>query len=226
MRRLSALALVAACLAPGATAYAHKGNPHFRSTILHVSPTLPSGASLQILNLDDRLALVNRSKATIVVLGYEDDPYVRLLPDGTVQVNRNSTAAYINNDRQGSGKVPPNAHRGARPNWSTVDKSSRYEWHDHRIHYMGTGTPPQVADPGKRTHVFDWAVPLRVGGRPGRITGSLTWVPLPGGGPPLAAIVALAVLVAGAAVLVAVVRRRRADDGSRPRPTSEPGEAW
>ena len=41
-----------------------------------------------------------------------------------------------------------------------------------------------------RTKVFDWAVPIEVGGERGAIAGTLFWTPLPGGGPPLGAIFA------------------------------------
>ena len=60
---------------------------------------------------------------------------------------------------------------------------------------MGEGRPPQVTDPDVRTKVFDWAVPMRVGDRPGAITGTLTWTPTPGGGVPTAAIFALAAVL-------------------------------
>ena len=77
-----------------------------------------------------------------------------------------------------------------------VDSTGRYDWHDHRIHWMAQGTlPPQVKDEAQRTKIFDWKVPLAVGGRPAAITGDLTWVGEPGGGFPVAAGVALGVAV-------------------------------
>jgi hypothetical protein len=42
-----------------------------------------------------------------------------------------------------------------------VGESGTLTWHDHRMHYMATGTPPQVKDEGKRTKVFDYEIPLR-----------------------------------------------------------------
>ena len=49
------------------------------------------------------------------VQGYQREPYARLLADGTVEVNRNSPAYYLNNDRTSTGKVPANAKPGATP---------------------------------------------------------------------------------------------------------------
>ena len=73
--------------------------------------------------------------------------------------------------------------------------------------------PGKVTDPDRRTKVFDWKVPVRVGGRPAAIAGDLFWVPKPGGSFPLAAGIALAPLVLGGAALVLVVRRRRGRRG-------------
>ena len=76
-----------------------------------------------MLNFDDRLQLDNRSGKTITVQGYQHEPYARLLADGTVEVNRNSPAYYLNNDRTSTGTVPPNAKPGAAPDWKIVDRT-------------------------------------------------------------------------------------------------------
>lgn len=224
MRRpLAAVAAALALLATAApAALAHKGNPNFRSTITALTPATP-GVSLDILSLDDRIELTNRSAQTVTVDGYNDEPYLRILPDGTVELNRMSPATYLNEDRFGAVKTPAFASADAPPQWQVVDRTGRYEWHDHRIHYMAKGTPPQVKDTSKRTKVFDWKVPVSVGARPGAINGELFWVPKDDSGPPLGAIVGLValVLLGGGAVLLARRRRRAAaaEDG-------EPREAW
>jgi hypothetical protein len=82
---------------------------------------------------------------------------------------------------------------------------------------MGEGRPPQGTKPDERTKVFDWEVPTTVGGRPGAITGTLTWTPTPGGGIPTAAVFALAVVLILAFLAIFVIRRRRG---------ATTGEAW
>jgi hypothetical protein len=202
---------VAALLALPATAFAHKGNPNFRSIITAVAPRA-DGVKLDVLNGDDRLELINQSKQPVVVYGYEGvpEPYARILPDGTVQVNQDSPAAYLNNDRYENGaNVPVGVDGKGAPRWKLVDKTGRFQWHDHRIHWMAKGTPPQVKDKGVKTKVFDWNVPVRIGTTPGAIRGELFWVPRDTSGPPVGAIVGFLALVGGGGGLVVMTRRRR-----------------
>jgi len=219
MRRLLAVAGTALFALPGA-AIAHEGNPNFRSDIIAVTPRADD-VTLDVLNGDDRLELVNGGDETVVIYGYNEEPYARILADGTVQVNRDSPATYLNADRYQEGvKVPPGVTGEHAPRWKLVDRTGRFEWHDHRIHYMAKGTPPQVKDTGVQSKVFDWTVPLRVGAAPGAIRGVLLWVPDDSGGPPLAAIAGFVVLLLGGIALVVVTRRRRRGDAA------DAHEAW
>jgi MYXO-CTERM domain-containing protein len=212
MSRLRLLVAVSALMALAAApaALAHQGNPNYRSVIDQVSPKV-SGVRFEVLNLDDRLELQNTSGKTVVIQGYQGEPYARLLGDGTVQVNRRSPAFYLNDDRFGAVKVPSTAKPGAAPQWQVVDRAGRFQWHDHRIHWMSSVPPKQVTDKGKRTKVFDWSVPLRVGGTRGAVTGTLFWQPTAGGGAPVGAYAGLAAIALLGLGAVALVRRRRRD---------------
>ena len=116
-----------------------------------MQPAVP-GLQVQVLNYDDRLLLINRTGKTVLVRGYEREPYARLRADGTVEVNRRSPSYYLNEERYGGTPVPDSASPKAPPQWSEVSKTGRFETHDHRIHWMSKGTtPPQVKDEDKRT---------------------------------------------------------------------------
>jgi hypothetical protein len=218
--RVVAAAAALATLAAAPTASAHQGNPNFRSVIDGVTPSTP-GVHLQVLNFDDRLELRNTSGKTVTVQGYQGEPYARVLADGTVQVNKRSPAYYLNGDRTGDATVPPTADPSAAPQWQTIDRSGDLQWHDHRIHWMGTGLPPKVKDKGKRTKIFDWNVPVQVGSSKGAIAGTLFYQPRPGGGAPIGAVVALIALALAGAGATVVVRRRRGPAGGE---KSEKGE--
>jgi hypothetical protein len=152
--RLALLACFAAAILPVAAA-AHGGNEKFRSDFRSIQPQVP-GITVEVLNYDDRLLLINRTGKTIAISGYEREPYARLRADGTVEVNRRSPTHYLNEERYGGTPVPTSADPKAVPQWQTVSRTGRFEWHDHRIHWMSKNTvPPQVKDEDKRTKVFD-----------------------------------------------------------------------
>jgi hypothetical protein len=220
--RLAACALAALAVLSPAVANAHKGSPNYRSTERSIDPPV-AGLKVQVLSYDDRLQLINQTGRDVEVRGYGGEAYVRVLADGTVEVNKRSPSYYLNVDRYGNSTVPAEAKNDAPPRWTVIDKTGRFEWHDHRIHYMSKSVPSQVTDKGKRTKVFDWKVPIVVGGKPARIRGDLYWVPT-GGGLPRGALLALAAILLPSVVLVEVVRRRRRREArGRSRGASE---AW
>jgi hypothetical protein len=212
-RRTLAAALVAlAALIPAASASAHAGNPNYESVVSSVKPPIP-GFSVEVLNGDDRLEVTNRGHSTVTIYGYNREPYVRMSPDGTVAVNVRSPAYYLNQDRYFGAKVPASADPKTAADWQVVEHDGRYEFHDHRIHWMANTVPSQVKDRSVRTKVFDWKVPVQAGVATGAITGELFWRGS-SGGPPAAAFAALAALVLLGAVSVLIVRRRRAGAGA------------
>lgn len=213
-----AVAAVVAVAAP--TARAHSGNPNFRS-ILHDGAVAP-GVRVQVLGYDQQMELFNSSRRAVTVYGYNGEPYARVLPDGTVEVNRLSPALYLNVDAFGTAAVPRFADANAAAQWRVQDRTGRFIWHDHRMHYMAHGTPPQVKDKNTKTKVFDYTIPIAVGGQREALHGTLFWVGSPSGFP-VAAVVSLVILVGLAVVVVAVVRRRRR--GRAPR-AGTVEEAW
>jgi hypothetical protein len=226
MTRLRLIAAVSALIALAAApaANAHQGNPNYRSVVERVVPKLP-GLKLQVLNLDDRLELQNTTGKTVTVDGYQGEPYARLLGDGTVEINRNSPAFYLNDSRTSTGKVPANAKPGATPDWQLVDRAGRFQWHDHRIHWMSSIPPQQVKDKSKRTKVFDWKVPVQVGATKGSVDGTLFWAGTGGGSAPVGAYAGLGVIALLGLGTVVFVRRRRGELAPAGTGTEE-AEAW
>jgi len=210
MRIVAWVAAAAVLLAGAPVALAHEGSPNFLSQINSVQPTV-DGVAVEVLNRDDRLLLRNDSGEDVVIEGYSKEPYARIDADGTVSVNRNSEAYYINEERDGKVAVPESVDSDAEPDWEQVSKTGRFEWHDHRMHWMAEGDPEQVKDKDARTKVFDWSVPIDVGGQSGAIAGTLFWTPVASSGigilPPILAFAALVIVIC---IAIAVKRRRRA----------------
>jgi hypothetical protein len=206
--------------APAASA--HQGNPDFRSELDGLQPPAP-GVSFEVLNYDADMQLKDQGH-TVVIHGYQGEPYARIQPDGTVQVNQRSPATYLNEDRYAETPVPASADPKAPPQWKTVGEAGTFIWHDHRMHWMSRSTPPQVKDQSKRTKIFDYRIPMSVDGKPADLDGTLYWVgPADTSKAPF--LIIGAVIVLGLLATVVVVRRRRA--GPNPQPDGkETKEAW
>jgi hypothetical protein len=208
MRAVSSAALLLTLAAVPAAA--HEGDARYRSVVREIVPAT-DGLSAEVLDHDDSLQLVNRSRRTVVVLDDHGRPYVRLNGDGVVQVNRAvpepsgeheagehaeedhasadgwllaslDGAALAHAGHRHDEPAEPSGAAADRPRWRTLDRSGRYQWHDIRVKYGRSGVPPQVTDTAEETKVKDWRVPIVVGGERGSIAGTLTWVGEPGAG--------------------------------------------
>jgi hypothetical protein len=167
---------------------------NYETTVLQVSPSLP-GVELSVVDLGDRLSLANGSGEDVVVLGYDDEPYLRVGPRGVFE-NRRSPAVYLNRSLVPTTRPPRIADAAAAPEWRKVSSSTTATWHDHRAHYMGSDDPPAVRrDPSVRHVVDRWVVELRAGDRTVRASGELVYVPPSSVWPFVAVAVALALVV-------------------------------
>jgi hypothetical protein len=218
----SVVAAAALTLGAPAAALAHQGNPNYRSVVKTVTPPT-KGLTVSVLNYDDRLLLQNTSGNQVTVLDYKQQPYIRADANGTVSVNTNSEAYYLNEDRYGEETVPKGL--SSTPAWKVVSRNGRYDWHDHRMHWMGKSDPPALKDKSKTTKIDDWSVPIEVGAATGAVSGTLTWVPKPSEPLPLGAIFAFAGLLILLLLVVFLIRRRRGEEpvgGEK----KAPAEAW
>jgi len=230
MKRISGTlcALLLAMSIASSAANAHQGDPNFRSEITSVSPAdLAQGLEMSVKNFDDNIELVNRTGKVVLVKGYDGEPYLRFSPDGLVEVNLNSPAYYLNEDRLADVTLPDRADPDAVPEWSEIDDSGTYSWHDHRSHYMAEGVPPQVSDESLVTKVFDYEIPMSVGGVPAKAAGTLTWVGSDSSVPTLPFVGLGLLLVVALAGAVTIRRRRQSEQADADRPDDDPAkEAW
>ena len=178
-RSFAALAIAVAVLLAGATpASAHNvsgvTSTNYLTTLDGLSPETP-GITVAVVEKGSRIELTNTNEADVVVLGYEDEPYLRVGPDGVFE-NQRSPATYLNRDRTGSDSGGENADADAEPDWEQISSGQTARWHDHRIHWMGS----DVDRPDERFVVEDrWVIPLRYQGDELEITGQLLWIPGP-----------------------------------------------
>ncbi|MGH3545923.1 MAG: hypothetical protein ACRDPW_08360, partial [Mycobacteriales bacterium] len=98
-----------AALLPAAPAQAHvAGAPaatDYRTTLERITPAVP-GLSVRIVQSGTRMELHNRTGKTLEVLGYSDEPYLKITQT-TTYVNTHSPSAYRNEDLD---SVPASEH--------------------------------------------------------------------------------------------------------------------
>jgi hypothetical protein len=192
-------ASVAVLLVDAAPAWAHGVSglqpTNYRTTVRGLDPPI-RGVSVRAVDLGGKLELTNRSGTDVVVLGYQNEPYLRVGPDGVFE-NVKSPAVFLNRTTIPTATPPRSFDASARPVWRRVSSGDRVRWHDHRAHWMGPGSPPEVQrDPASRHVVIrDWRVPLVSGGHRVEIAGDVVWVPGPSVWPWALGAIAIAVVV-------------------------------
>jgi hypothetical protein len=164
------LAITGLAGAPGA-AEAHGPINPAASSFLARPSEVPAGIEAKAVDGDLRLWLRVNPSLVVVVLDYRGAPYVRFSPAG-VQVNENSAMYYLN---QTPTEIPPTGlGPSTPPHWHQVSGGHAYEWHDGRLHALGT----TVIAPGTR-YLGRWEVPVRIDGRPAAVGGGLYYSPDP-----------------------------------------------
>ena len=196
VRTLAVAGMAAWCLVQMALpALAHGGvadETDYSSVVSHVvpvddddkpmrdaEPIAVEGVSWNILGGDSYLQMTNTSDTDVIVLGYTNEPYLRLGPQGAF-TNAKSPATYLNADRYADAAVPSSATGEGEPEWEQISATDSTAWHDHRIHWMAQSLPPQVT-PGltEPVTIRNWFVLFEVDGERMALLGRLSWVPPP-----------------------------------------------
>ena len=137
----------------------------WQSTIISIAPSTDAVA-IDVLNGGEAIRLTAQPGHTALILGYRNEPYLRITADGEVQANLKSPTWWSNKSGTGSGSIPDSADPAAEPEWETINSSGSVAWHDHRLHAM----------PGV-TSGADWTVLVNVDEKPVVIRGQLTKLP-------------------------------------------------
>jgi hypothetical protein len=202
MRRLLVLALFVTgmVVATAAPASAHGVGgiqpTNYLTTIDSMHPPV-AGITVSVVDLGTRLQLTNATAHDVVVLGYDDEPYLRVGPRGVFQ-NVRSPAVYLDKSLNlaNVGAPPKQADPAAPPKWEKIGSGDTVRWHDHNAHYMGTTEPPVVQRDRAQRHVIDrYTVKMRWNDEDVVARGRIVWVPPPSPWPFLAVAVLLAAAV-------------------------------
>lgn len=146
------------------------GPTDYLSEVVEVDPPT-GGFAIEIIGGDSFVVLrVNRG-TLVEVVGYQGEPYLRFLIDGTVQENAAAPSKYLNEERYG-GELPAVADASASPDWRVVAEDGSYAWHDHRTHWMNPQPPPGL---GPGDQVAEGVIPLLVDGAEVDVTVKSVW---------------------------------------------------
>jgi hypothetical protein len=211
VRRLVPLLSVLVLLLP-VPAYAN-GFGTYVTTVTGITPAL-DGITVRSPGNGEAITVTNNTSTPLIIEGYQQDQYLKVTKDG-VWENKLSPAVALNklNDIE----VPKGSSATADPVWVKLNSTNHAQWHDHRIHWMGTINPPAVQkDPGKPHLVKDWTIPIHLGDTAAAITGKLSYEPGSHTGTYLTygAIGAAVLVIIG--LQVAILRRRRNEKESTP----------
>jgi hypothetical protein len=193
-------------------AAAHGGLPHFASAITSVEPAVP-GMHISVATDGRYLRITNPTSRTVIVLGYDQDQYLRITAHGVAR-NVHSPTSYRNDGRA----TPADANAKVAPSWEEISTSSTTQFPDDRIRWTGPGRPAVVDQAPNKLHLIrTWAIELLVDGTPVTINGTLSWHP---GSSPTSlvafAAVCVILLVGVVVLLLRDERRNRTHQPSRP----------
>jgi hypothetical protein len=170
-RLAGALLVIVAVLCLPATAAAHGPADPAASSYLAQVTQVPTGATVKVVDGDQRLWMRVDPRRTVVVLDYQGAPYLRFSRVG-VEVNAASAMYYLN---QVPAQIPPlHTGPGVAPEWSHVSAGHSYGWHDGRLHALATA----ALAPGS-TYLGRWNVRLRVDRIAAAIAGGLYFAASP-----------------------------------------------
>jgi hypothetical protein len=173
---------------------------NYQTRIFGLAPRY-AGIEARVIDLGGRVELRNESAHEVTVLGYQNEPYLRIGPSGVLR-NQRSPATFLNQTRTLPGPVPASYDATAAPSWVRIGAEPTARWHDHRTHWMATTAPPVVQRDPQHRHVVipHWVVPLRIDGHRVDLTGDVVWVPGPQPWPWLLLALALLTALVGASL--------------------------
>jgi hypothetical protein len=122
MKRVVAFVALAALslIGPGALAASAHGadESNYKSVVTSITPST-TAFTVRTIELGSRLELTVARGHSVLVKGYDGEPYLRIGDDGVYE-NFHSPSHWVNRDRYGRVALPPEANSDLPPEWVRV----------------------------------------------------------------------------------------------------------
>jgi len=173
------VAAVALWCVPAAHAHG-EASPFIRTVVDRVAPPAPGISVTTSQATATVLQVRNETTRELEVLSDRDEPFIRI-GRGGVFANVSSPEWFASGNPDGV--IAPQARTGGPPRWVRVSADPGWSWFDHRLHPRTlTAVPPPTER--RAVRLFDWTVPVRLGGQPARVHGHVEWRPVLGAAVP------------------------------------------
>ena len=165
-------------LSPAISAHADPAQPgNTRSVVTEISP-VTSAIDVSIVGVDAFVKMKVQLGHSAEVIGYDEEPYLRIDEKGRVFENSWSPTVVINKTRYGTGSTVPTDYESTdAPTWRQIASNGEAIWHDHRVHWMSPLKPAVINDEGL---VQNWQIDMTVDGATTAVLGNLYVEDAPG----------------------------------------------
>ena len=165
-------------LSPATSAHADPAQPgNTRSVVTEISPAT-SAIDVSIVGVDAFVKMKVQLGHSAEVIGYDEEPYLRIDEKGRVFENSWSPTVVINKTRYGTGSTVPTDYESTdAPTWRQIATNGEAIWHDHRVHWMSPLKPAVINDEGL---VQNWQIDMMVDGATTAVLGNLYVEDAPG----------------------------------------------
>lgn len=122
------------------------------------------------------LYITNTTAETLVVFGRNDEPFIRIGPEG-VFANVKSPTWQHSARAEVSSDNKTLADAKAPPQWVMTSPSASFSWIETRAAYRRSGPPAGIAKRGVKSELQRWHIPMQLGDTRLELGGATDWVP-------------------------------------------------
>jgi hypothetical protein len=155
---------------------AHGSGPPARPIVTGVEPAGAAMTATVVFLEGWRIELASTARETLSIVDPDGRPFLRFRPTG-VEADFGARAWFESNIITNGKVVAKDLKPGSPPDWRTVSSQPVWSWLDPRIRPERNLFTNEILKASRPIPLRDFEIPIRIGDRPGRITGRLEFEP-------------------------------------------------